>query len=123
MRDRTVEDSVDDLCGRLESFVEAGSFDCFLAFDEGGITGHPDHRQATTVARIVAHELTKVRDQEGETGNAESNSAGSVGKPVIDQAGPEEPDSPLLVWVGRLWLFLPQPQTDWQGITQCLPFL
>jgi len=46
---------VEDLCGRLESFVEAGSFDCFLAFDEGGITGHPDHRQATTVARIVAH--------------------------------------------------------------------
>ena len=46
---------VENLCARLDSFVDAGDFDCLLAFDEGGITGHPDHRQATTAARAVAH--------------------------------------------------------------------
>lgn len=46
---------VENLCARLDSFVDAGDFDCLLAFDEGGITGHPDHRQATTAARTVAH--------------------------------------------------------------------
>ena len=46
---------VENLCARLDSFVDAGDFDCLLVFDEGGITGHPDHRQATTAARAVAH--------------------------------------------------------------------
>ena len=45
----------EDLCVRLDSCVDAGDFDCLLAFDEGGITGHPDHRQATAAARTVAH--------------------------------------------------------------------
>jgi len=46
---------IENLCARLDSFVEAGDFDCLLAFDEGGITGHPDHRYATAAARTVAH--------------------------------------------------------------------
>ncbi len=46
---------VENLSDRLESLVDAGRFDCLLAFDEGGITGHPDHRQATATARTVAH--------------------------------------------------------------------
>jgi LmbE family N-acetylglucosaminyl deacetylase len=45
---------VENLCARLDSFIDAGEFDCLLAFDEGGITGHPDHQQATTAARTVA---------------------------------------------------------------------
>lgn len=43
------------LCAQLDAFIEINDVDCLLAFDEGGITGHPDHRQATTAARIVAH--------------------------------------------------------------------
>ena len=46
---------VENLCARLDSFIDAGDFDCLLAFDEDGITGHLDHRQATTAARTVAH--------------------------------------------------------------------
>ena len=46
---------VEELCARLDAFIDAGDFDCLLAFDEGGITGHPDHRQATATARTVSH--------------------------------------------------------------------
>jgi len=45
---------VEELCAQIELLVEEGDFDCLLAYDEGGITGHPDHRQATSAARVVA---------------------------------------------------------------------
>lgn len=44
----------ENLCARIDPLVDAGHIDCLLAFDEGGITGHPDHRQATAAARTVA---------------------------------------------------------------------
>jgi N-acetylglucosamine malate deacetylase 2 len=38
---------LDELCREVEDSARSNSADCLLAFDEGGITGHPDHRRAT----------------------------------------------------------------------------
>lgn len=47
----------DELCREVSGFVAAASIDCLLVFDEGGITGHPDHERATEVALATAARL------------------------------------------------------------------
>ena len=44
------EASLDELCREVEASVEVGPVDCLLVFDQGGITGHPDHQRATEAA-------------------------------------------------------------------------
>ena len=41
---------MDELCREVEASVEVGPVDCLLVFDQGGITGHPDHQRATEAA-------------------------------------------------------------------------
>lgn len=41
---------LDELCREVEDSARVDSADCLLVFDEGGITGHPDHRRATEAA-------------------------------------------------------------------------
>lgn len=49
--------SFDDLCHEVEAAAATHSFDCLVVFDEGGITGHADHRCATRAAMTVARRL------------------------------------------------------------------
>jgi LmbE family N-acetylglucosaminyl deacetylase len=51
------EVSIDDLSVNVRASVERKNVDLLLVFDEGGITGHPDHCRATEVAVAVAREL------------------------------------------------------------------
>jgi LmbE family N-acetylglucosaminyl deacetylase len=51
------EAAFDELCGEVTMSVDEGSVDCLLVFDEGGITGHPDHQRATEVAVASAGPL------------------------------------------------------------------
>ena len=44
---------LDQLGRDIDESVATDGVDCLLAFDEGGITGHPDHQQATRAA--LAH--------------------------------------------------------------------
>lgn len=46
---------VDELAASVRAAVDGA--DLLLTFDEGGITGHPDHERATEVALVVAGEL------------------------------------------------------------------
>jgi LmbE family N-acetylglucosaminyl deacetylase len=46
-----------DLTARVLQAVQRSGADLLLVFDEGGITGHPDHRRATEAAVAVAREL------------------------------------------------------------------
>ncbi len=48
------EERVDELSAELQAIVEDVEPELLLVFDEGGITGHPDHVRATEVARAVA---------------------------------------------------------------------
>lgn len=48
---------VDDLAMRLIEFDERFGAEGLLVFDPSGITGHPDHRQATAAARAAATKL------------------------------------------------------------------
>jgi N-acetylglucosamine malate deacetylase 2 len=52
------EAPLEDLCREVASSVAETSIDCLLAFDEGGITGHPDHERATEVALATAERLS-----------------------------------------------------------------
>lgn len=45
---------VDDLLPEVDQAIDAAGADCLLVFDEGGITGHPDHQQATAAALAAA---------------------------------------------------------------------
>ena len=47
----------EELCREVAGSVAAASIDCLLVFDEGGITGHPDHERATEVAMATAGRL------------------------------------------------------------------
>ncbi len=51
------EAGLEDLCREVATSVADGSVDCLLVFDEGGITGHPDHERATEVALASAERL------------------------------------------------------------------
>jgi LmbE family N-acetylglucosaminyl deacetylase len=51
------ETGIEDLSAEVEDAAVARSADCLLVFDESGITGHPDHRRATSAARATAARL------------------------------------------------------------------
>src|SRR3974377_1625945 len=42
------------LSGHVQQAAARANADLLLVFDEGGITGHPDHRQATRAASLFA---------------------------------------------------------------------
>ncbi|MGD9997792.1 MAG: PIG-L deacetylase family protein [Ilumatobacteraceae bacterium] len=48
---------LDVLCADVEECATLARADCFLVFDDGGITGHPDHQRATDAALRVAERL------------------------------------------------------------------
>jgi LmbE family N-acetylglucosaminyl deacetylase len=47
--------SLDTLRADVEAMIERSHPDMLLVFDEGGVTGHPDHRRATEAAVASAH--------------------------------------------------------------------
>ena len=49
--------ALEELNRDIESCAVADSVDCLLVFDEGGITGHPDHDRATEAALAIAEQL------------------------------------------------------------------
>jgi LmbE family N-acetylglucosaminyl deacetylase len=51
------EAEFEELSREVASSATEGSIDCLLVFDEGGITGHPDHERATEVALAAAAHL------------------------------------------------------------------
>lgn len=51
------EAALEELCREVVASAAEGSADCLLVFDEGGITGHPDHERATEVALATAERL------------------------------------------------------------------
>ena len=48
--------ALEELRREVESCAVADSVDCLLVFDEGGITGHPDHDRATEAALAIAEQ-------------------------------------------------------------------
>lgn len=51
------QEPLDDLTARIRRGVARAGADLILVFDEGGITGHPDHCRATEAAVEVGREL------------------------------------------------------------------
>ena len=51
------EAPLQQLCREVEASAELGPIDCLLVFDEGGITGHPDHQRATDAALAAGNRL------------------------------------------------------------------
>jgi LmbE family N-acetylglucosaminyl deacetylase len=49
--------SLEELCVEVESSAATDAVDCMLVFDQGGITGHPDHRCATEAALAAGKRL------------------------------------------------------------------
>lgn len=45
---------VEELVPEVDEAIDATGADCLLVFDEGGITGHPDHQRATAAALAAA---------------------------------------------------------------------
>jgi LmbE family N-acetylglucosaminyl deacetylase/SAM-dependent methyltransferase len=87
---------LDELVATIRPHASAA--DLFIVFDEGGITGHPDHRRATAAALDLATALDvpvlswTLRDDVAGTLNGEFG-AGFVGRP------PHAIDA--MVWVDR----------------------
>jgi LmbE family N-acetylglucosaminyl deacetylase len=54
---RLTEEPLGELTARIHQAVERSGADILLVFDEGGITGHPDHCRATEAALAAAREL------------------------------------------------------------------
>ena len=52
-----LEAPLEELCRDVEASAELDPIDCLLAFDEGGITGHPDHQRATDAALEAGERL------------------------------------------------------------------
>jgi LmbE family N-acetylglucosaminyl deacetylase len=48
---------MDELTGSIRRAAERAMVDLLLVFDEGGITGHPDHCRATEAGITAAREL------------------------------------------------------------------
>lgn len=51
------EATLEELCREVEDSAAADSTDCLVVFDEGGITGHPDHQRATEAALATGERL------------------------------------------------------------------
>jgi LmbE family N-acetylglucosaminyl deacetylase len=51
------EADLETLADEVEAVAVPDAIDCILVFDEGGITGHPDHQRATAAASIAAERL------------------------------------------------------------------
>ena len=51
------EQPLGELTGHVLRLAEEAGTDGFLVFDEGGITGHPDHRRATQAALAAADRI------------------------------------------------------------------
>jgi LmbE family N-acetylglucosaminyl deacetylase len=51
------EETLNELTSRIRRAVERAMVDLLLVFDEGGITGHPDHQRATDAGIAAAREL------------------------------------------------------------------
>lgn len=51
------EQSLEDMASEVAAMVNEVGADLLLVFDEGGITGHPDHRRATEAALVGAPAL------------------------------------------------------------------
>jgi LmbE family N-acetylglucosaminyl deacetylase len=49
-----IDTPIDELAARVIDFVERLGPQGLLVFDPGGITGHPDHQQATAAAQLAA---------------------------------------------------------------------
>ncbi len=49
--------SLDDLARHVETMVDQTAATALLAFDLGGVTGHPDHHRATEAALRAAHRM------------------------------------------------------------------
>ena len=54
---RLIEEPIDQLSSELRRVVELVGASLLLVFDEGGITGHPDHMRATETATAVASDV------------------------------------------------------------------
>jgi LmbE family N-acetylglucosaminyl deacetylase len=54
---RLEEVDVTELAGRVEEVALAHQASLLLTFDEGGVTGHPDHKQATRATLVAAERL------------------------------------------------------------------
>jgi N-acetylglucosamine malate deacetylase 2 len=51
------EVALDELAGEVHTMAEESGADLILVFDEGGVTGHPDHRRATEAALAGAPDV------------------------------------------------------------------
>ena len=49
--------TVEELASEVEASAEPDPIDCLLTFDDGGITGHPDHQRATEAALAAGEHL------------------------------------------------------------------
>jgi len=54
---RLAEEELDELTAPIRRAIERAMVDLVLVFDEGGITGHPDHCRATEAGIAAASEL------------------------------------------------------------------
>jgi LmbE family N-acetylglucosaminyl deacetylase len=54
---RLSAEPIEELTAPIRRSIDRAGVDLLLVFDEGGITGHPDHCRATEAAIVVAHEL------------------------------------------------------------------
>jgi LmbE family N-acetylglucosaminyl deacetylase len=54
---RLAEETLEELTAPIRRAAERASVDLLLVFDEGGITGHPDHCRATEAGIAAAREL------------------------------------------------------------------
>jgi len=48
---------LETLCDEIADLSTSEGVDCLLVFDEGGITGHPDHQRATQAAIVAGERL------------------------------------------------------------------
>ena len=49
--------TLDELSSEVEASAAVDPIDCVLTFDDGGITGHPDHQRATEAALAAGNRL------------------------------------------------------------------
>ncbi len=54
---RLAETPLDELAGHVTGLAATMAADALVAFDVGGITGHPDHQRATEAALVAGREL------------------------------------------------------------------
>jgi LmbE family N-acetylglucosaminyl deacetylase len=49
--------TLEELSSEVEASAAVDPIDCLLTFDDGGITGHPDHQRATEAALVAGDRL------------------------------------------------------------------